>query len=97
MKTFTVEVITAASAETDRLTRELDITDADHIAVWLEANIDDSSLAYLACRIVEAHEAASSDLTAAAQLEHSGLITREKFNHIVENIRARDAVREAMA
>ena len=39
----------------------------------------------------------SDDLTAASQLEHSGLISREKFNHIVENIRARDAVRSAMA
>ncbi|WP_313443175.1 Lar family restriction alleviation protein, partial [Novosphingobium sp.] len=28
------------------------------------------------------------DLTAASQLEHSGLISREKYNHIVENIRA---------
>lgn len=97
MKTFTVEAIAVASAETDRLTRELDITNADHIAVWLEANIDDSSLAYLACRIVEAHEAAPSDLTAASQLEHSGLISREKYNHIVENIRARESIRGAMA
>ncbi|TCM21528.1 restriction alleviation protein Lar [Novosphingobium sp. PhB165] len=37
------------------------------------------------------------DLTAAAQLQRSGLITPEKYNHICENIRARDAVREAMA
>lgn len=37
------------------------------------------------------------DLAAASQLEHSGLISREKYNHIVENIRARDAVRSAMA
>ncbi len=40
---------------------------------------------------------APDDLAAAAQLEHSGLISREKYNHIVENIRARDAVRSAMA
>lgn len=39
---------------------------------------------------------ASSDLTAASQLEHSGLISREKYNHIVENIRARSAIRECM-
>ena len=97
MKTFTVEAIAVASAETDRLTRELDITNADHVALWLEANIDDASLAWLACRIVEAHEAASSDLTAASQLEHSGLITREKYNHICENIRARESIRGAMA
>ncbi|GEM_PF-4858762 len=30
---------------------------------------------------------APDDLTAASQLEHSGLISREKYNHIVENIR----------
>lgn len=55
---FTPERIAAANAETDRLTRELDITNADHIALWLEANMAESSLAWLACRIVEAHEAA---------------------------------------
>ncbi|MCK0531489.1 hypothetical protein [Sphingobium agri] len=55
---FTPEQIAAANAKTDRLTRELDITNADHIALWLEANMADSSLAWLACRIVEAHEAA---------------------------------------
>lgn len=38
-----------------------------------------------------------SDLECAAQLERSGLITREKYNHIVENIRARSVMREAMA
>ena len=39
----------------------------------------------------------SSDLECAAQLERSGLITREKYNHICENIKARDRMREAMA
>ncbi|MEG8219021.1 hypothetical protein OSJ57_00075 [Sphingomonas sp. HH69] len=55
---FTDAAIKAAETETERLTRELDITNADHIALWLEANMGDSSLAWLACRIVEAHEAA---------------------------------------
>lgn len=50
--------IKASEIQTERLTRELDITNADHIALWLEANMGDSSLAWLACRIVEAHEAA---------------------------------------
>lgn len=59
----TDEDIRAASAETGRLARELDITNADHIALWLEANMADSSLAWLACRIVEAHEAALSKPT----------------------------------
>lgn len=49
-----------AAAEVDRLQRELDITNADHIALWLEANMHDSPLGWLACRIVEAHERATS-------------------------------------
>lgn len=61
---FTPEAIQAASEETARLTRELDITNADHIALWLEANKDDSSLGWLACRIVEAHEAAIASVLA---------------------------------
>jgi hypothetical protein len=55
----------SALAETNRLQRELDITNADHIALWLEANtIPDETMSqcisWLACRIVEAHEAASA-------------------------------------
>jgi hypothetical protein len=50
-----------AVAETNRLQRELDITNADHVALWLEANtIQDQPMSqcasWLACRIVEAHE-----------------------------------------
>lgn len=52
-----------ATIETERLQRELDITNADHIALWLEANLpqisgEDFSIPWLACRIIEAHEAA---------------------------------------
>lgn len=53
---FTPERIAAAAKETARLQRELDITNADHIALWLEANMADSSLGWLACRIAEEHE-----------------------------------------
>jgi hypothetical protein len=45
-----------AAAETKRLQSELDITNVDHIALWLEANKDNSTLGWLACRIIEAHE-----------------------------------------
>lgn len=53
----------AAVAETNRLQRELDITNADHIALWLEANtIPDEPMSqcigWLAVQIVEAHERA---------------------------------------
>ena len=52
-----------ATAETDRLERELDITNADNIALWLEANVIPHDalrlcLNWLAVQIVEAHEAA---------------------------------------
>lgn len=46
-----------AVARVNLLSRELDITNADHIALWLEASKPlDDSLAWLACRIIEAHE-----------------------------------------
>lgn len=69
---FTPERIAAAHAETERLCRDLDITNADHIALWLEANIGDASLGYLAVRIIEAHEAALSASTDAAPATGSG-------------------------
>lgn len=52
-----------AASETARLQRDLDITNADHIALWLEANTIPEEpmsqcISWLACRIVEAHEAA---------------------------------------
>jgi len=53
---FTHEQIERATAETERLQRELNIANADHIALWLEANLPDASIGWLACRIVEAHE-----------------------------------------
>lgn len=45
-----------AHAEIERLCRELDITNADHIVLWLEHNAFDSTIGWLACRIIEAHE-----------------------------------------
>lgn len=54
---FTPERIAAAHAETERFCRELDITNADHVLLWLESHInDDYSIGFLACKIVEAHE-----------------------------------------
>jgi hypothetical protein len=65
-----------ACAETERLQRELDITNADHVALWLEANtIPDEPMnqciSWLACRIVEAYEAAKPELS-PHPLPHSG-------------------------
>lgn len=56
---FSTESIAKASADVERLQRKLDITNADHIALWLENNLPDASIAWLACRIVEAHEVAT--------------------------------------
>ena len=64
---MTPEEIIAAHNEVARLTHELDITNADHIVLWLEANMDDSPIAWLACRIVEAHEATLTAREAVAE------------------------------
>lgn len=65
MNPFDKEAIAKACEETNRLRRELDITNADHIALWIEANtIPDEPMSqcasWLACRIVEAHEKAQA-------------------------------------
>jgi hypothetical protein len=54
-----------ANAEVERLARELDITNADNIALCLEANtmpdeLMSQCISWLAGRIVEAYEAAST-------------------------------------
>lgn len=53
---FSPQNIERASKAVERLCTELDITDADHIALWLEGNALGSTFAWLAVRIVEAHE-----------------------------------------
>lgn len=49
-----------AEREVAELQRNLDISNADHVALWLEAHLGDEieHLGWLACRIVEAHERA---------------------------------------
>lgn len=85
---FTPEAIEAASAETERLCRELDITNADHIALWLESWLeDDCSVAFLACRIIEAHEAVVADIAAS----------RDRASDACASVqRERDALREML-
>lgn len=89
MKTFTVEV-----TQVDREAAAKLLGGAAPEGL-LEGRKDHMSLV----RALAEHRIACApdDLTAASQLEHSGLISREKYNHIVENIRAREKVREAMA
>jgi len=58
----------SAVEETDRLERELDLTNDDHIALWLEANAISPplthQLGWVACRIAEAYEAQIAKLQA---------------------------------
>ena len=61
---MTPEQIATASAETERLAHNLDITNVDHVALWLDENLSDASPIWLACRIVEAHEAILAALKA---------------------------------
>jgi len=66
-----IEQVARASEKVERLSRELDITNADHIALWLEGNtIQDEPMSqcvsWLACRIVEAHERAIAAMQADA-------------------------------
>jgi hypothetical protein len=57
---FSAQAYDEASRETQRLCYELDITNADHIVLWLEQQLNGhvGPLAYIACRILDAHEAA---------------------------------------
>lgn len=75
-----------AAAKTARLEQELNIANADHIALWLEANtIPDEPMSqcisWLACRIVEAHERA----IAAMQDGDAVLAERERCAQIVDD------------
>lgn len=69
----------SASAKVERLARELNITNPDHIALWLDENMADSSIAWLACRIVEAHEEAIRALSKERDMAVEAL---EKINRI---------------
>lgn len=60
-----------ACRETERLSEHLDITNADHIALWLETNMDDSSIAWLAVQMVDAHERAAKHLAMDALIADS--------------------------
>ena len=67
--TFTEEHIAKASEAVKLLSGELDITNADHTALWLEANALSPplthQLGWVACRIVEAYERAITPATPA--------------------------------
>ena len=56
-KLFTPARLLDASLEVDRLEKELDVTNADHISLWLSANAP-MSISYLSVRIAEAYDRA---------------------------------------
>lgn len=82
-----------AVAETNRLQRELDITNADHIALWIEANtIPDEPMSqcasWLACRIIEAHEIemAKARLALQSRIEALEAALRNMVDEYVCNV-----------
>ena len=77
---MTPEQIATASAETERLAHNLDITNVDHVALWLDENLSDASPIWLACRIVEAHEAILAALK--AQLAGEDMVERVAIRDI---------------
>ena len=57
---FTPEAMEKASNAVERYCAELDLTNADHIALWLETNTEEPRIAWLAVRIAEAFDRAIS-------------------------------------
>lgn len=55
---MTPEIIAAASAQVERYEHELDLTNADHIALWLETNTDEPRISWLAVQISDAFDRA---------------------------------------
>lgn len=53
---MTPEIIAAASAQVERYEHELDLANADHIALWLEAHDQFGSTTWLAVQIAEAFD-----------------------------------------
>ncbi len=54
---FSKEAIEAATQKAFVIERVVDITNGDHIALWLDHNKPlEGNLAWFACRIIEAHE-----------------------------------------
>lgn len=75
---FTQGNIAWAAEETERLQRELNITNADHVVLWLVANDPCGGDAWLACRIVEAHERAVEHLFAQSKADAARIAALEE-------------------
>jgi hypothetical protein len=87
---FTPERIEAANNKVARLQCELDITNADHIALWLEANDPYEGDAWLAVQIADAydraHEATKAELQALREA-----IPADVWNAAVSTLTRKDA------
>lgn len=57
---FTPEAMMKASNAVERYCAELDLTNADHIALWLETNTEEPRIAWLAAQIAGAFDRAIS-------------------------------------
>lgn len=65
---FSDDNVARANAYVRHLQQNLNIANADHIALWLEEHLDDDTgIGWLACRIVEAHEDATRALSAEVE------------------------------
>lgn len=57
----TDEMALSISLDVDRLEKELDITNADYIALWL-ASAGKMPISFLACQIADAYDRSSADV-----------------------------------
>lgn len=82
---FNEQAWAEAVRETDRHCYDLDITNADHIVLWLEHQLNGhvGPLAYIACRILDAHEAALATPTDATDGATGG---GEAWRQVLSNL-----------
>ena len=72
-----------ATLDVERLEKELDITNADHIALWL-ASSGQMSISYLAVQIANAYDRATAARVIELEAENKRL--REAFNQTTEGL-----------
>ncbi|MFY7925853.1 MAG: hypothetical protein ACOVN5_08575 [Aquidulcibacter sp.] len=74
-----------ATLDVERLEKELDITNADHIALWL-ASSGQMSISYLAVQIANAYDRATAARVIELEAENKRL--REGFSKIIQTASA---------
>lgn len=85
----------AAAKKVFNLQRELDITNADHIALWLEHSTPlEGNISWFACRIIEAHEIemAKARMAIEKAATERELELSDALEHLMK-VHARDGVK----